>query len=95
VTKPGFPNPTVPKQFFTYTAIGLPQTAEDAEQRVTSYAYDPTHADAVTSVTLDSGAGHLNLTTAYTYDAYGNVHTITDANQNTTTEVAWKIRTGG
>jgi YD repeat-containing protein len=54
VSKPGVGN-AAPTQSFTYTAIGLPLTRQDAEGRVTRYQYDPTHADESTTMTLDSG----------------------------------------
>jgi RHS repeat-associated protein len=81
--KPGAGTPT-PIQAFTYSTIGLLQTSQDAEGRTTSYAYDPTHADQVTTVTVDSG--RLNLATQYGYDAFGEVNSITDANGNVTTQ---------
>ena len=82
VNKPGAAN-AAPTQSFTYTAIGLALTSQDAEGRVTRYQYDDTHADQVTSTIMDSG--RLNLTTRFGYDSYGDVTSATDANGNTTT----------
>ncbi|HEY6332385.1 MAG TPA: RHS repeat-associated core domain-containing protein, partial [Blastocatellia bacterium] len=89
VMKPGV-GPSVPQQVFTYTAIGLPQTAQDAEGRVTSYAYDATFADQITQVTIDSG--HLNLATKYAYDGFGDVNSITDPNGHATTRAFDNLR---
>ncbi|HUB77547.1 MAG TPA: RHS repeat-associated core domain-containing protein, partial [Bryobacteraceae bacterium] len=89
VTKPGA-GASAPEQVFTYTAIGLPLTSQDAEGRVTSFQYDATHADEVTSLTVDTG--RLNLVTKFGYDAYGDTSSVTDANGNTTTSIFDKLR---
>ena len=82
VTKPGV-GVRMPRQSFTYTAIGLPQTSQDAEGRVTRYDYDSTFADQVTKLTIDSG--RLNLVRQSGYDTFGDVSSVTDANGNITT----------
>jgi RHS repeat-associated protein len=79
VAKPGISGSIQPAQRFTYTNIGLLQTATDAEGRVTTYNYDPAFADQVSSITV------VNLVTQYGYNAYGDVNSVTDANQNTST----------
>jgi RHS repeat-associated protein len=89
VTKPGAGSST-PQTSFTYTAIGLPQTSQDAEGRVTLFQYDPAHADQVTSITVDSG--RLNLKTQVGYDSFGDHNSVTDANGNTTTSTFDNLR---
>jgi RHS repeat-associated protein len=89
VTKPGVGTST-PQQLFTYTAIGLPQTAQDAEGRITQYAYDATYADEVDQLTIDYG--RLNLVTKYGHDTYGDVTSVTDANGHVTTSIFDKLR---
>jgi len=89
VSKPGAAN-AAPTQSFTYTAIGLPFTRQDAEGRATRNQYDATHADESTTMTLDSG--RLNLTTQFGYDSYGDISSVTDANGNTTTETFDALR---
>ncbi len=86
VSKPGAGNPT-PTEYFTYTSIGLPQTAQDAEGRVTRYDYYPSNADEVQKTTVDynTGGGHFNYVTQYGYDTYGDVNSVTDPNNTTTT----------
>ena len=44
-----------------------------AQRRVETYAYDATNKYVLQSATEDSGAGHLNLTTAFTFDQVGNL----------------------
>lgn len=53
-----------------------------ASQRVTEYAYD--ELGRRTRETVDPGAGRLNLTTQYFYDARDNLVTKTDAGNNVT-----------
>jgi len=89
VTKPGAGR-NVPEQVFTYTAIGLSQTWQDAEGRVTRFQYDANHADQVTSLTVDSG--RLNIVTQFDYDSYGDTSSVTDANGNTSTSTFDKLR---
>jgi RHS repeat-associated protein len=76
-----------PVQLFTYTAIGLPHTTEDAEGRTTRFDYDPTFADELVKTTVDDNPAppHLNLVTQNAYDAYGDVTAVTDANGNVST----------
>ncbi|MGA9866446.1 MAG: RHS repeat-associated core domain-containing protein [Acetobacteraceae bacterium] len=69
VSKPGVGTVT-PKETFTYTSLGLPQTATDAEGRVTAYYYDTAHLEDATTVRRD--AMHLALTDTFYYDAMGN-----------------------
>jgi RHS repeat-associated protein len=89
VTKPGA-GAGNPREQFTYTAIGLPQTAQDAEGRTTRSDYDPTHADQVTKVTVDYG--RLNLITQFGYDALGDRNSVTDANGHTATSIFDNLR---
>jgi RHS repeat-associated protein len=90
VAKPGLGTST-PEQAFTCTAIGLPQTSQDAEGRITRYDYgDSTHADQVTKVTVDFG--RLNLATLYGYDSFGDVNSVTNANGYTTTSTFDQLR---
>jgi RHS repeat-associated protein len=89
VTKPGVGLST-PVQVFTYTGVGLLQSFQDAEGRVTRYDYDPTFADQVNKKTVDFG--RLNLVTRYGYDGFGDISSTTDANGNTTTSVFDKLR---
>jgi RHS repeat-associated protein len=89
VTKPGAGS-SAPQTTFTYTAIGLPLTSRDAEGRLSQFQYDATHADQMTSVTVDSG--RLNLTRQYAYDSFGDQTSITDANGHTTTSTFDNLR---
>ncbi len=89
VPEPGVGNST-PKQVFTYTGIGLVQTATDAEGRVTRYDYDSSHADQVFQLTADYG--RLNLVTKYGYDSYGDVNSVTDANNHATSSIFDNLR---
>jgi RHS repeat-associated protein len=81
VNKPGAGSSS-PEKVFTYTAIGLQQTAQDAEGRVTRYDYDATNGDQMVKSTADYG--RLALATQYTYDTFGDVNSVTDANGHTT-----------
>ncbi len=82
VSRPGAGS-SRPQQTFTYNGIGLPETVQDAEGRITRYQYDGTHGDEVVKAILDDG--RLNLTTQYGYSALGDVTSTTDANGHTTT----------
>jgi RHS repeat-associated protein len=84
VPKPGAPA-AQPTSLFTYTSIGMMQTATDPEGRVTRYDYFSGNADQVQKMTVDYG--RLNYITQYTYDNYGNVCMVTDPNGNVTTTV--------
>ena len=84
VPKPGAPA-AQPISLYTYTSIGMVQTATDPEGRVTRYDYFPGNADQVQKTTVDYG--RLNYVTQYTYDNYGDVCTVTDPNNNLTTTV--------
>lgn len=74
-----------PTSLYTYTSIGMVQTATDPEGRVTRYDYFSGNADQVQKMTVDYG--RLNYVTQYTYDSYGNVCTVTDPNNNVTVTV--------
>jgi YD repeat-containing protein len=89
VSKPGVGSST-PVQLFTYTSIGLPQTATDAEGRVTRYDYYSGNADQVQKLTVDNN--NLKLVTQYGYDSYGDANSVTDANGNTTTSTFDALR---
>jgi RHS repeat-associated protein len=84
VTKPGA-SAAQPTSLFTYTSIGLVQTATDPEGRVTRYDYSSGNADQVQKMTVDYG--RLNYITQYTYDNYGDVCTALDPNNNLTASV--------
>ena len=71
----------VPYVYFSYNSIGQLVTATDPTGIISSFAYDPTTKNLLTQV-LDSGSGHLNLTTTFTYDTVGNYSTIEDPNGN-------------
>jgi RHS repeat-associated protein len=89
VTKPGL-GTDAPSQAFTYTAIGLPQTFQDAEGRITRYDYDATYADQLIKTTVDYG--RLNLATQYADDGFGDVKSTADANGYTTTSTFDNLR---
>jgi RHS repeat-associated protein len=89
VSKPGVGS-SAPIQTFTYTSIGLPQTATDAEGRVTRYDYYSGNADQVQKLTVDYN--NLKLVTQYGYDSYGDVNSVTDANLHTTTSIFDALR---
>ncbi|GAB2591712.1 RHS repeat-associated core domain-containing protein [Dyella jejuensis] len=80
VAKPG--GATMSPVTKTTYSFGLPTSVTDAEGRVTTYAYDPTTLNLLSKVE-DAGAGHLGLTTQYSYDAVGNKLTETDPRGNT------------
>lgn len=84
VPKPGAPT-AQPTSLYTYTSIGLVQTATDPEGRVTRYDYFSGNADQVQKMTVDYG--RLNYVTQYTYDNSGNICTVTDPNNNVTVTV--------
>lgn len=81
VNKPGV-GLSVPEEVFTYTSIGLPQTVQDAEGRVTRFDYDASLGDQVIKSTVDYG--RLNLITQFVYDSYGDISSVVDANGHTT-----------
>ena len=89
VDQPAVPKPGAsaaqPTSHYTYTSIGMVQTATDPEGRVTRYDYFSGNADQVQKMTVDYG--RLNYITQYTYDNYGNGCTVTDPNGNVTTAV--------
>ena len=89
VDQPAVPKPGAsaaqPTSLYTYTSIGMVQTATDPEGRVTRYDYFPGNADQVQKMTVDYG--RLNYVTQYTYDNFGDVCTVTDPNNNVTTTV--------
>jgi len=89
VTKPGA-GASAPTENFTYTSIGLLQTFQDAEGRIIRYDYDATFADQTTKITLDYG--RLNLIEQFTFDAYGDIATVTDPNGHVTTSTFDKLR---
>ncbi|WOO40240.1 tandem-95 repeat protein [Rubellicoccus peritrichatus] len=64
---------------YTYDAFSNPLTIKDAEDNVTTFAYDPATGDLLTQKDAEN-----NLTT-FTYDAAGNLETMTDADGNVTT----------
>jgi RHS repeat-associated protein len=81
VPKPGFGN-VVPKQTFTYTAIGQLFGAIDAEGCWTRYEYDTSG----NLVQIHQDFGNLNFRTQYGgYDLVGNPSTVKDPNGNVTT----------
>lgn len=59
-------------------AVGL------TEQRVTEYSYDPTTGQRLTE-TVHGATPDEDATTTWTYDDYGNVHTMKDAENHVTT----------
>jgi YD repeat-containing protein len=67
---------------YSYDAAGrtlsVTEGGGSAQPRITEYRYDSLGRRAQEIV--DPGAGKLNLTTSYTYDANGNVVAKTDAN---------------
>jgi YD repeat-containing protein len=71
---------------YTYDVLGRQITVTEAfgtaTARSVNYVYDV--LGRRTSETVDPGAGHLNLTTSYVYDANDNVVTRTDAGGNLT-----------
>jgi RHS repeat-associated protein len=67
-----------------YTPLVETATAPDGE--VTSYTYDFAGSTwNPLSMVVDSGTGHLNITTSVKYDSVGNVNSVTTPNGNTTT----------
>jgi RHS repeat-associated protein len=62
----------------TYTGFGDLSTSRDETNIVTSYGYTGMPGD-MTSMVVDSGAGRLNLTSGFGYDAIGNRTSSTNA----------------
>jgi len=74
-----------PTVTMTYNGRGQMLTRTDETSIVTQFNYDVA-TEKMTSMVVDFGiAPHLNLTTAYGYDAVGNVNSVTDARSNQTT----------
>ena len=57
---------------------------------MTRFDFDATFGDQIVKMTKDYG--RLNLVTQYTYDTYGDVATLTDANGHVTTTIYDKLR---
>ena len=84
VPKPGVTGTVAPVTNYVYNTRGLITSTTDPERRITTYAYDTTNFNLL-STTVDSGTGRLNLTTSYTYDTAGNQVTRTDPKGAVTT----------
>jgi RHS repeat-associated protein len=89
VPKPGAAMSS-PTWTYTYTPIGLPQSATDPEGRVVHFAYDPTFGGQITTATADYG--RLNLASSFTYDTAGNIATVTDADGHVSTNTYDNLR---
>ena len=59
-----------PTLSYTYNFVGLLQSEQDAEGRLTTYELDS--SGNRTAQVIDAGSGRLALRTSYTYDAVGN-----------------------
>ena len=67
----------------TYDAAGRKLTDTDALGTTTTYTYD--NANRISTQTVDSAAGGLNLVTSYIYDGEGRVTQLTEPNGRVTT----------
>ena len=81
-TRPSDVHGVAPVYSFTYDAVGKPLTSvvpfASGVNIVTTNTYFPTSEDLQTS-TLDAGTTpHVNATTTYGYDSYGNTTSTTD-----------------
>jgi RHS repeat-associated protein len=76
----------VPQRLYTYNARGQVLTVTDETGIVTKNSYSPTN-ETLTQVIVDFGAGRLNLTTNYGYNAQGDNTTVQDPRGNTWTSV--------
>lgn len=74
----------IPEVNFTYNARGQVETRTDETGIVDKFVYDGTNEELLTS-THDFGVGQLNLETAFDYNDWGDVTSITDPRGNTTT----------
>lgn len=76
---------------YTYDGLGNVLTATvgagTANARTTQYVYDNDSPRRVIQTIVDPGAGHLNLTTSYTYDGAGHVLSTTDPRGNVTRNI--------
>jgi len=77
------------QETFTYNSAGQVLTDTAPDGTVTQNTYDTTGGLTngyllQTVKDYSTGSGHLNATTKYAYDAYGNVASIQDPNLNTT-----------
>jgi RHS repeat-associated protein len=73
----------------TFNPTGQILTHTDFGGTVTQYSYDPV-TKQLTQIVRDFGTGRLNLTTSWTYDAYGHVASRTDPCGNTT-NYTWNV----
>ncbi|MBX9567463.1 MAG: hypothetical protein K2X77_01150 [Candidatus Obscuribacterales bacterium] len=74
----------IPEVNFTYNARGQVETRTDETGIVDKFVYDGTNEELLSS-THDFGMGQLNLETAFDYNDWGDVTSITDPRGNTTT----------
>ncbi len=88
--------PVATFSYSSFTAAGFPtfslptavtQNINATDSVVTATAYNAANKYVPQSTTVDSGAGTLNLTTAYTYDAVGNL-TGTDGPRTDVADIA-------
>jgi len=76
---------TAPTAAFTYNNFGQAVTATNPVGIIAQYTYSDS-TGYLTSVVSDFGdSTHLNATTQFAYDSRGNVTSVTDAKNNTTT----------
>jgi len=93
VTVPGQGQPVLPVVSFTYNEYGQVETVTDPNRMVTEYQYyddtaDPNNHSRLWKIIVDANendAGHLDITTQFKYDKWGNVKEITDPNLDVTT----------
>lgn len=85
IQKPAIGSPSQnPISSFTWNNKGQQLTETDETGITKKFNYNSLNGN-LDSVVQDFGTGRLNLTTQYTYDSQGNVLTITDPKNKTTT----------
>lgn len=83
VTRPEIDS-EIPTVGYTYNARGQVETRTDETGIVDKFVYSSTN-EKLESATRDFGTGRLNLVTAFGYNDFGDVNSITDPRGNTTT----------
>jgi len=78
----GMLTPTVT---MTWNARGQMLTREDESGVVTKFVYDATYEKLTSQIVDFNAVGHLNLTTAFSYDSVGNIVSVTNPNGYVTT----------
>ncbi len=92
ITYPTISTPTgnvTPEINYTYNSFGQVETTTSTDGIISRYEYYTNSSDAINYGKLKTkildygiGTGYLNITTDYSYDAYGNIKQITDHNGN-------------